>query len=442
MKKKILLYFVAVTMSCVAHAQSVKPQSCDVHHFDSCWYVTMNYHIEKMPTNDELILISHVCCPDTCINDTTRRFQGKRYAKRYARQHGYKPQLLPAGINSFTFAIPEEMVTDTLIGVTYSEYTTPDGTMSSLDTVEIILPIPATLSCHPVRRKPSTGDLMAKSQPYIRSMSDYAVLNGDSAHLPTNLSNHIHFALDSHRFDPHYSNNGAVIDSLVSAIMRLTNGIGSQVESIQIVGYTSPDSRDGKTADLGNKRANALRQELQHRCNLPDSLFEQADGGKHWHMIYATLADSNIQHSDSDTLHSDSLIRLLQNEKDTHKRMALLRNFDGGKHYTALCSDTATAHRYRGTCCTRIYYHNLADSSAHELNKIVAELSSNPNPDYDKMHKALTRYGNDARALNLKGIIEHRRHRRSAAAEAFRKAALLGDEQAMKNMDLLGLSMD
>lgn len=434
MKLKNLILSITLLCSHVMYAQGIKPENYSVEHSDSCWYVTMNYYIDKMPKNDELILISQICCPDTCINDSIRRFQGKRYAKEYAKRYGNAPHLTSTGINSFTMAVPEDMVTDTLIGVTYSEYTTPLGTVGALDTVEIILPVPATLSCHPVRSRQTTGDRMAQNHPYINSMSRYTVLNGDSVHIPTNPANHIHFAMNSMRLDPNYLNNASAIDSLVSAIINLTSGNDSQVESIQIVGYTSPDTKDEIVPKLGYKRASTLCNHLQHRCNLPDSVFEAADGGKHWHMIYANLAQQDMQHS-------DSLLKMLQKEKNTKKRIELLRRFNNGKQYTALCSDSASPN-LRGACCTRIYYHNLSDSSTYELNNIVAELANNPNPDYEELRRKLSAYSDDPRALNIKGVIDHKQHRRSAAAEAFRRAAMLGDEQAAKNIDLLGLSLD
>lgn len=434
MKQKILLFLSFALLCSNSFGQNMKPVSCTTEHSDSCWYVTMNYYVDKMPKNDELILISQVCCPDTCVHDTARRFQGKRYARRYKKEFGRSPELTPAGMNSFTMVIPEDMVTDTLIGVTYSEYITPNGTESTLDTVEIILPMPANLSCRPVRRISSKADKLAETNPYISNIRYYKVLNGDSVHIPTNPTNHVHFAMNSQKLEPTYMNNAETIEDLIATITEMTRDNGSQVESIHIVGYTSPDHRDEIVPKLGYKRANALCSHLQKECNLPDSVFEIADGGKHWHHIYTDIAHSDMEHS-------DSLLRILQNEKNPKKRLAILRKFNNGKQYSALCNDS-TATNYRGACCTRIYYHNLTDSSAQALNEVVKELAYNPNPDYDMLRNKLAMYGNDPRALNIRGVIDHRQHRRAAAAEAFRRAAALGDEQAETNLAILGLSMD
>lgn len=432
--KKWLLLITAMLLFVEGYAQGVAPESYEVHHSDSCWYVTMNYRIEKLPKDDELILISQICCPDTCVNDSVRRFQGRRYAKKYFKQFGYTPELMSDGMNSFTLAVPEDMVSDTLTAVIYSEYLSPEGSYGALDTLEIVLPVPVALSCKPVRRAMTLADRMAMDNPYINSMAAYEVLDGAQAHLPTATDNCVHFAMNSQHLSPDFWNNAAVIDSLVGMLRTLSNGSGANIESVQIVGFTSPDARDEIVPKLGYKRAAALCNHLQRHTNLPDSLFEVADGGKHWHMIYTDLTHSGIEHS-------DSLVKKMQALKSNKERMALLRSYDGGKHYTALCNDSNSVN-YRGACCTRIYYHNLSDSSADALNRVVAELANNPHPDYNALRAALTPYSNDPRALNIKGVIDHRQHRRAAAADAFRRAAALGDMQAARNIELLGLSMD
>lgn len=433
MKQKLFFLLLATMLTITIKAQGISPESYNISHSDSCWYVTMNYRIAQMPKDDELILITQICCPDTCVYDTTRRFQGKRFAKRYLKEYGALPPLTPAGYNSFTMIIPEDMVNDTLIGVTYSEYTTDDGTISTLDTTEIILPVPAHLSCHPVHSRPTLSDIYAQSHPYIKNMSSYATLDGETVHLPANPVNHVYFTMNSQHLDPAYQNNAATIDSLIAAISTLMGDNNAQVQSIQIVGYTSPDRGDEIVPKLGYKRAVALRDKLQHSCNLPDSILEVADGGKHWHRIYSSLATSKSPDS-------YTLANRLINEPNTKKRLATLRSYNNGQQYKKICNDSS--HIYRGACCTRIYYHNLSDSSTHHLNKVVAELSSNPHPDYESLLEKLKEYKNDPRALNLIGVIEHRLHRRSAAAAAFRKAALMGDEQAAANINILGLSMD
>ncbi len=426
MKKKALITFASALLCMVAHA--VSPDSCSVAHRDSCWYITMNYNIDKIPTNDELVMTGIVCSPDTCISDTTLRFQGKKYTRRFRRKYGYTPQVRVHGPHSCTIVLPEEKAADTLKGITYSEYIKPTGIRRVNDTVDIALPECIPVCCRPIVAMLTEGDRMTRKYPYIQPISEYATLNGDSAHIPMEAANHVHYAINSAELQPEYMNNEATIDSIANAINALLADSNTVVESIQIVGYTAPDYSDAIAPRLGYKRAAGMRNHIQHRCNLPDSIFEIADGGRNWHQVYRDIAARRAENS-------DSLLSMLKKENDSNKRLAILRRFDNGKHYKAISGDSSAMQR--GACCTRIYYYNRPDSVAEGLNEIVTELISTQHPDYDKLREKLKKYGNDPRAINIRGVIDYRQHRRHAAERSFIEAAMQGDEQAAINLEIM-----
>ena len=76
-----------------------------------------------------------------------------------------------------------------------------------------------------------------------------------------------------------------------------------------------------------------------------------------------------------------------------------------------------------GTESVNAYYRNNPDTITPKLNRIVNELATNETPDYAAMLDELQQYSDDARALNLMGVIEYRRHKRGAAKKAFTEAA-------------------
>lgn len=428
MRKSFIPLSIIMLCLIATETKAITPDSCSVHHHDSCWYVTMNYQIDKLPSNDELILQSQVCCPDTCISDSTRRFQGKKYARRFKKQYGYAPEITPHGAHRSVVIIPEEAVSDTIMGFTYSEYISPAGTMGNIDSIRIIMPECKPMSLRPIMASLSTGDIMARTHPYICTMSQYRVIDGDSVHVPHHQVNHVHYPMNSAKLDRAYMNNATTIDSLTSIINALLADDRTQIESIQIVGFTAPDHSDEITPKLGYKRACSMRDHIMHRCNLPDSIFEVTDGGKNWQQVYADIAALQLENS-------DSLLNLLYQQPTTKARLATLRKFDNGNHYRAISADNSGLQR--GSCCTRIYYVNAPDSITNELNEIVQELIINPHPDYHRLSDELEAYREDPRALNLQGIIDYRRHRRHAAEESFTEAAKQGDEQAALNLEIL-----
>lgn len=427
--RKSIIFCTLFLLVGIAKLQAISPDSCTVQHGDSCWYVTMNYQIEKLPTNDELILQSMICSQDTCVGDSIRRFQGRRYARLFKKRNGYTPELTPHGHHRCMIVIPEYAVNDTMTGLTYSEYISPVGVNGNIDSVKIFMPKCKPMNIRPIKAALTNGDIMAEQYPYICTMSEYRVLNGDSnIHIPNMQLNHVHYPMNSAKLERAYMNNGTVLDTLSHIINNMLADDRTRIESIQIIGFTAPDHSDEIVPKLGYKRACSMRDRIMQECNLPDTIFEVVDGGKNWQQVYADLAALEMD----DT---DSLLTLLQSKPNGKSRLTALRGFDGGNYYRAISSDNSALQR--GSCCTRIYYINAPDSITDTLNEIVQELIIDPHPDYHRLSDELEAYKEDPRALNIQGVIDYRQHRRHAAEKAFIEAAMQGDEQAAMNLQIL-----
>lgn len=423
MKRISAIIFALLAISRVA--AQISPESCSVEHKDSNWYVTLDYEIDKMPAKDGMLLITHLCNPDTCISSTTKHFQGKKYAKQYVKRHGYQPNLHNHGNNQCVIAIPEEYASDTLWGITYCEYNRDNKNISfTLDTMDIILPDAPPLSCHRVDAALTIADHIAQEHPYVKNISHYTPL-AESDKNPPETKRIVRYRTNSSLLDTNYMNNAKSIQELMSIINRIIADSTTTVEAVQLVGYTSPDGNEQNNDDLGYKRAIALRDHIRHHHNLPDSIFEVANGSRDWQLIYKDIAMLDIPGG-------DSLIARLQKEPSNTKREIILHNYDNGELFREL-SRVAFA-KQRGASVGAIYYHNQTDSIAMAINEIVNELMNNPNPDYKRMAQLLRQYKDDARAINLQGVIDYRRHRLHAAKRAFEKAAEMGDEQAATNL--------
>ena len=377
MKFKSLFFTLLLFVYTVSYAQ-ITPERYSCTHNDSCWYFTFDYDIPEVPSNDGMLVVTHLCTPDTCISSTARHFQGKRYNRRYIKRYGRSPHLSPSGMECCTLSIPETAINDTLYGITYCEYNDPDGCYQRFDTVAICMPEAPSMSCHRIHPRQSIADHIAMEHPYVKSITHYTPLTNGNAGGMALTPSIVSYTTNSSKLNPEYLQNAKSIEELVTIINDVLADSTTTIEAIQITGYTSPDGSENKKG-LGYARAKAMRDHIKKHHNLPDSIFEIADGGK-------------------------------MNNKEIAPRIA---------------------------CCTGIYYNNKPDSTALALNEIVDELINNPNPDYRKMIDELKKYKDDPRVLNLQGVIDYRRHHRHAAERAFTKAAEMGDEQALVNLRIV-----
>lgn len=426
MKRIPLLLFATLCTGIAAMAQ-IAPDSCSVEHKDSCWYVTFDYDVEKVPSNDGMLLITHVCNPDTCVSSAAMQFQGKKYAKRYAKKHGYMPQLHKHGNNRCVVALHEKHATDTLWGVTYSEYSDRNGTTYALDTTEIILPDCPSLSCHKVDAARTIADHLAQEHPHIKSISHYAPLPNENDGGVANRRI-VRYRTNSPLVDVNYMQNAQSIDELMDVINRIIADSSTTVEAVQIVGYTSPEASEQGSTQLGYQRAMALRNHIRAHHRLPDSIFEVADGGKNWALIYSDIEALGLPKG-------NEFIARLKSEPSATKREIMLRTYENGAVYNELAR--ASFAKHRGATINAIYYNNKPDSAAIAINSIINELIENPAPDYARIMHQLRQYKDDARAINLRGVVDYRLHHLHAAEKAFEEAAAMGDEQAALNLMII-----
>lgn len=424
MKRKILsLALLAVTTMLTAQ---ISPDSYQVIHSDSCWYFTLDYNTPKPKSNEGMVVVTHLCTPDTCISTANRYIQGRKYAKRYIKNNGNDIVRQKHGPSSYTIAVPEEVISDTVYAVTCCQYSDKDGIIyTSYDTVTIDMPQGPPMSCHRVQPVMSLADHIAQEHPHVRSMKHYSPIDATTAARTQSI---VRYATNSDKLDLEYLQNAQTIDEMMNIINTILADSTTTLEAIQIVGYTSPDGTENGATGLGRARAAGMRDHIRRHHHLPDSLFEIADGGKNWSMIYEDIAAMDIRGG-------DSLVTVLKNEKSARKREAILKRYNDGALYRELTGKAFPAHRM--ACCTGIYYHNAPDSISIAINGIIDELINTPHPNYHKLIKELKMMGNDPRALNLQGVIEYNRHHRHAAKQAFAKAAAMGDEQAAINLNIM-----
>lgn len=426
--KTNILFFTLLTFMCATSGAQITPERYNATHSDSCWHFTFDYNTPQMPSNDGMLVVTHLCTPDTCISSATRHYQGKRYNRRYVKRYGNSPELSSTGWDMCTLSIPENAISDTLYGITYCEYNDRRGCHKSYDTVAICMPKAPSMSCHRVESIRSIADHIAMEHPHVRKMSRYTPLNNSNASSMNITPSVVRYVTNSSKLNPGYLQNAESIEELMDIINEVLADSTTTIEAVQIAGYTSPDGLETADKGLGYARARAMRDHIKKKHHLPDSIFEIADGGKNWEMIYNDIRATKLADC-------EELISMLKEEKSPQKRETMLKRYENGTLYRELLERMFPAHRI--ACCTGIYYNNKEDSTTHALNRIVDELINNPHPNYRELIDELKQYGNDPRVLNLQGVMEYRRHHRHAAEQAFIKAAEMGDEQALVNLRII-----
>ena len=108
------LFSAALLAVAIATQAQFSPKNYDAMHSDSCWHFTLDYDTPRMPKDEGMLVVTHICTPDTCVSSATRHLQGKRYAKRYVKRYGSSPELHRPGSHRCTLTVPETAISDTV----------------------------------------------------------------------------------------------------------------------------------------------------------------------------------------------------------------------------------------------------------------------------------------------------------------------------------------
>lgn len=427
MKRKIFFTLLLATACSTLIAQT-SPAGYSATHSDSCWYFSFDYDTPKIPSSEGMLVITHICTPDTCISSSERHIQGRKYSKRFVKRYGHAPDLVREKSHGCTLTMPETAVNDTVWGITYCEYSNRDSTVFLCDTVAICLPQAPAMSCHRAGMRESLSRHLESEHPQVRNISSYVPLGSINLSNLPHIPGIVTYSSNSSMLNPDYLNNARSIEELSSLINEILADSTTRLEAVQIVGYSSPDETGSNSARLGYARAMSLRNHIRAHHNLHDSVFEIANGGRDWNRIYNEIRNMMPKEG-------DSIVEALKKEPSASRRETMLKRMEKGTLYNRLARSSFPEHR--SACCSGIYYSNKPDSAAIALNEIIDELVNNPAPDYAALIRELKQYRDDPRVLNLQGVIEYRRHHRHAAEQAFIEAAAMGDEQAAINLQIV-----
>ncbi|MGM9698106.1 MAG: DUF3575 domain-containing protein [Prevotella sp.] len=236
---------------------------------------------------------------------------------------------------------------------------------------------------------------------------------------------YVHFPLNKSTLSHDFRDNAATLDRIVSITRQIMADSTSSVKLIQIIGLASPEGSVSLNNTLAGERAEALKDYVQQRVEVADSLFELCNGGEAWTELRDQIADSNIDGR-------DAMISIIDTEKNPDRREQQLKRLDGGRPYKYLKDNILSDQRNSGYL--RIYYDYVPDEAARTINHASALLREER---YAEALVELRKVESDPRAQNALGVALYMTGSHDEALRCFRRAADSGNEEARRNLNQL-----
>ena len=129
---------------------------------------------------------------------------------------------------------------------------------------------------------------------------------GQDQSLPDTLRLDVYFRQGYSTLEPSFRDNGLRLAAFTQQVADLCRDTMCRVQSIRIVGFSSPEGSSVRNKQLAEKRAGQIAGFLRRSTDLPDSLFEIVAHGVNWEEL-TDLVDT------SDMPYRDEVLNILRN---------------------------------------------------------------------------------------------------------------------------------
>lgn len=220
-------------------------------------------------------------------------------------------------------------------------------------------------------------------------------------------------------------NNEQTLNEIIEAIKALESSQEKQLGKIEMVGFASPEGTLKFNTKLGEGRANSLRSYIQSQMtHLKDEQFNIINGVENWDGLREMVASSELNEK-------DAVLEIIDTKSGEDRKIALKR-LNNGTTYRYLLKNFYP--QLRKACYIAVYYDELADVAAADINK-ANELIRNNQP--EEALELLWRHKADSRAWNSIGASLLLLERTDEAIEWFEKAIDNGSQEATENIKYL-----
>lgn len=269
----------------------------------------------------------------------------------------------------------------------------------------------------------SEAERIAKDESVLRPIEEYEPYNPDVALRKMKDALFVHFHVNKSELRRDYMQNAATLDKIVDIMRRIKADSTSRVARVTIVGLASPDGPVVFNNNLSRRRAEALRDYVDSRVSLPDSIYEVVAGGEAWADLRDVVAESDLPQR-------DRLLEIIDETEDVNHREVLLRRLDGGRPWRELRNMFV---EQRNSGYIRVWYEAVPDTAATIINESIELIEKG---DIDAAIDKLEPLADD-RKWNALGSAYYRAGRKADAIRSYERGAAAGDEAARRNLNEL-----
>lgn len=257
------------------------------------------------------------------------------------------------------------------------------------------------------------------------STSHYEVVDSHKRYLFEDNDMRVIFPVSVTTLNAELYNNQSVLDNIIGAIKAIENNDEQQLNAIEIMGFASPEGGVKFNTELGEGRAEALRDYIMAQMpHMKSEQFYIVNGVENWGGLRQAVVESDMADKQQ--------ILTIIDTKSGDERKTALKRLNNGKSYRYMLNNFYP--QLRNACYITVYFDELADVASDNINKANDLMR---NGEYEKAFEILSHYQSDSRAWNSIGaclmqleFVEEAIHWLEMAVEA-------GSTEAAENLKYL-----
>jgi len=267
--------------------------------------------------------------------------------------------------------------------------------------------------------------MLEKDNPVLQHISQYKPYDSSRILRKEKGALYVYFPLDKTELRRDFRDNAPTLDRIISIVDEVLADTTSDVKIIQIVGMASIEGAESHNQQLGQGRADALKNYIISHSNATEPLFDVANGGEAWSEFRDQVNDASFDGK-------ADILAIIDGSDSPAMKERKIKALNGGKTYQYLKDNLLKDQRNSGYI--RIYYDYVTDTNA-QIIKQAQQL--NKNKRYDQALELLTTVQHDSRAWNEMGIAYFFLKNNDKALEYFKRGSDAGDTTAKGNYDRL-----
>ena len=285
----------------------------------------------------------------------------------------------------------------------------------------------------------TVSDILASKNPVLEEYANYRPYDRTRVLRKEKGMLWVHFPLDKTTLLYDFRDNGPILDNIVDITRQIMADSMSNVRLIQIIGLASIEGTVPHNEDLGDGRAQALRDYIKERVpGTTDQLFELNGGGEAWAELRDQINDVLAARDASAPLEGlQQVLTIMDTEQDLNRREQKIRRLNGGKTYEYIKNELLPDQRNSGYL--RIYFDRVPDANADAINRAVRLMQQQR---WQEALPILNNVREDKRSWNALGVTLFMTGQREQSLDYFRRAAANGNADARENADKVQRYLD